>query len=155
MTSETEKIVVDKGSFKKQNRDRYEKRTGDVDVPELNEFLGLKEEQTAIVIVQQLELSDFLKVRGESFKQVNNLIEGIVSAVSSKKAVKDETMHVLDSIGIEASQMLDIVEIGLVDPKLARDQLIYLEKKFPFTITKMYNKIMELTSMGASLKKNS
>jgi len=158
MTEEKKKqkqVVVKAGAFKKVNRDKFEKRTGTVELPELNEFMGLKEGEVAVVKVQQIELSDVLKIRGEAFEQVTNLIDGIVSAASSRIKVRSEVRGIMEGIGTETGQMLDTIEAGILEPKLARDQLIYLEKKFPFTITKIYNKIMSLTNLGATVKKNS
>ena len=112
--TEVKRVTVDKGAFKKPNKDKFELRVSEVELPELNEFMGLENGDIAVVKVKQMELSDFLRIKGEAFGQVTNLIDGIVSAAASKFSVESEVKSILGGMGTEARQMIDTVEVGLI-----------------------------------------
>jgi hypothetical protein len=136
-------------------KNKIEIRKAEVELPELNEILGLADKETAIVIVRQLEMSEFLKIKIGTIDYAKNLVDGIVEAVSDKSKVKESVAEIWGEMAPESRERIDVVESGLVEPKLSRADIVYLSKMFPMVITKLYVKIIELTTQGASLKKNS
>ena len=132
-----------------------ELKTAEVELPELNEIMGLGDGETAIMIVRQLEFSELVKVKTSVMDYARNLVDGIVESVSDKAKVKESVAEIWGEMSPDTRERLDMVEIALVEPKMSRADIIYLSKMFPVAITKLYTKIVELTSGGATLKKSS
>ena len=147
--------VVVKAKKLESARSRLEPRKLEVEVPELNEVMGLGPNETAIVIVRQLEMSEILKIKVSTLDYARNLVDGIVEAVADRSQVKEAVTEIWGDLPPEARERIDVVESGLIDPKLSRADIIYLSKLFPMVITRLYSKIIDLTTQGASLKKNS
>ena len=153
---EKKKVVLKKTSFSGANRKKYELRKKEVEVPELNSLMGLKEDEVAVIVVRQLELPEMVEIRGETINYARNLAEGILEASYSSKEVKQEAEHALyKSLAPDARQMIDTLEVGIVEPKLTRDEILFISKMFASVVDRLFREIMTLTKGGASLKKNS
>lgn len=134
---------------------KYEPRTKTVDVPELNNLMGLEEGQNAVVVVRQCDLSELIKINQEGSDHIRNLLDGILEAAISKSDVTEEMKDALSSKGVEWNRRIDMVQTCLVEPKLTRAEVIKISELFPAVILRLFTSIMEITNRGADLKKNS
>jgi hypothetical protein len=149
-----EKVRMTKNSMIRKKD--FDLRTKEIEMPELNQFMGLKEGQVATMVVRQMTFEEVMKSQQDNFDMVRNLIEGIVEAATSKDTVKEEVEDILDkSVSPVTRQRMETIERCLVEPKLTYPEVNYLCKMFPTVGTKLYMGIMELTNQGADLKKNS
>ncbi|KKM63560.1 hypothetical protein LCGC14_1510210 [marine sediment metagenome] len=151
--AEAKEVVLTKDAFNK--KDIYELRTQVVKVPELNALMNLPPEQTATMIVQQLDLGGVLESRGERDDLVKNMIDGIVAASTKATEVEKEVKKVLKKESPDVQHRMSIISRGLKDPKLNDSDILFLVKKFPTTARKLVDVILMLTDKGADLKKNS
>jgi len=148
-----EEIIVTKTSFDK--RGEYAERTEKVRVPELNEMMGLVNDQVAVFEVQQLSLSTYLSARAEINDRVKNLVEGILAASVKKEEVEEEVKKAWKEKSPEVLYRIEIVLNGVKNPQLKRSDVIFLCDKFPMVINRLVERIIYLTEKGADLKKNS
>ena len=124
-------------------------------VPELNALMDLPPEQTATMLVQQLDLGGVLEARGERDDLMQNMIDGIVAASVKATDVEEEVKKMLKKQGPDIKHRMAIIVKGLKDPKLNDSDILFLIKKFPYVAIRLVDAILELTSKGADLKKNS
>jgi len=156
--SEEEKKEIQKVRLTKEKMIRkkdFDLRTQEVELPELNEFMELADGQTATMVVRQMTFEEVMKSQQDNFDMMRNLIEGIVEASASKRAVKEEVEDFLDkSVSPVTRQRMQAIENCLIDPKLSYTEVNYICKMFPTVGTKLYMTIVDLTNKGADLKKN-
>ncbi|KKN38797.1 hypothetical protein LCGC14_0749880 [marine sediment metagenome] len=146
-------VVLTKNAFNKKGI--YELRTQVVKVPELNALMDLPPEQTATMVVQQLDLGGVLESRGERDDLVRNMIDGIVAASVKATEVEEEAKKVLKKESPDVLHRIAIISRGLKDPKLNDSDILFLAKKFPTVARRLVDVILMLTDKGADLKKNS
>ena len=151
--AETKEVTLTKDAFNK--KDIYELRTQVVQVPELNALMELPPEQTATMLVQQLDLGGVLEARGERDDLMQNMIDGIVAASVKATEVEEEVKKILKKQGPDVKHRMSIIVKGLKDPKLKDSDILFLVKKFPYVAIRLVDAILALTSKGADLKKNS
>lgn len=149
---EKELVTLKKEQFK---RDMIVQREAEVEVPELNQLMGLTGKQVATVKVRQASLDDVIRFRLDSVSQIKNLMDGIVEAALDRETVSNEFKEALTRMNPETELRIDLVHTCLVEPKLNRSDIVFLSQMFPTVITRIYTKIMEITNSGADLKKNS
>ena len=148
------KKVITKTDFKRL--DKFEANIAPVEVPELKGLFGDDTtDDIPVIVVRQLTLSQYLERRIGSNNEVKNLMDGIVAAAANVGDVQEETLFALQQMSQEERYRIEIVAGGIVEPKLDRSEIIALSKKFPLIVMRLVDKILELTSKGASLKKNS
>ena len=151
---EPKRVTFDKKALIKGKKE-LELRKGEVEVPELNLMMGLKEGDMAIMLVRQMDFDELLRIQSDQLDFMRNLVEGVLEASSSKDAVKDEVDKALNRQSPITIQRIDTISECLIDPKLSRAEVIYICKMFPSVGMRLYTKIIELTNKGADLKKNS
>lgn len=153
--STSEEIV--KVPFKKESlkRENLEQRTAEVEVPELNKIMGLGSTEVAVVKVRQLTLDEVIKFKTETLSHIKNLLDGIVEASVDASSVASEMKDALKRMSPETEIRIDTVSVALIDPKLLRSDIVFLSNMFPLVISRIYNKIVEITNSGADIKKNS
>lgn len=154
---EPKKVVFDHKALSSANKNKWDIRTKDVPVPELNRMMGVDEEkgEMVIMVVRQMEFSELIESQQGQFDYLRNLVEGIMEAASNKEAVKREVQDAMDNKSVLGSQRIDVIEKCLVEPKLNRSEIVYIAKMFPSVALRLHNVIMDLTNRGADLKKNS
>lgn len=148
------KVTFDKKALSSANKNKIDFRKEEVRVPELNIMMGLKEDEVAVMVVRQMDFNELMKIQSDQFDFMRNLVEGIVEAAATKEGVKDEVERAFDSQSAISSQRIDTVYACLVEPKLSRQEVVYICKMFPSVGVRLYTAIMNLTNKGADLKKN-
>ena len=151
--AETKEVTLTKDAFNKTGI--YELRTQVVQVPELNALMNLPPEQTATMLVQQLDLGGVLEARGERDDLMQNMIDGIVAASVKATEVEKIVTKALKKQGPDVKHRMAIIIKGLKDPKLKDSDILFLVKKFPYVAIRLVDTILALTNKGADLKKNS
>ena len=151
--TDTKEMILTKDAFNK--KEIYELRTQVVQVPELNALMNLPPEQTATMIVQQLDLGSVLEARGERDDLVQNLIEGIVAASPKMTEVEKQVKDALKKESPDVQHRMALLMKGIKEPKLNKSDILFLVKKFPYVVNRLVDTIMMLTNKGADLKKNS
>jgi len=152
---ERKKVSFDKKALSSRNKSKIEERKAEVEVPELNILMGLGDDETAIMIVRQMYFEELIETQQNQVDFMRNLVEGVLEAAVSKNAVEKEVREALSIKSPQVGEKINVVEKCLVEPKLTRQEIIYIGKMFPTVILRLYNKIMNLTNRGADLKKNS
>ena len=152
--ADIEKVILTKDAFNR-NKGIYELRTQIVQVPELNALMDLPPEQTATMVVQQLDLGGVLEARGERDDLMQNMIDGIVAASVKATEVEKEVKKILKKEGPDVKHRIAIIVRGLRDPRLDDSDILFLVKQFPYVAIRLVDVILALTSEGADLKKNS
>jgi len=152
--TKTEKVVLTKNSFNKTSK--YKQREDDVEVPELNELMGLKKGQVAVIRIKQMDLSAFLSSRNEITNEVSNLVSGIIEAAKKDVgAVEDKVLEAWKKKSPDVKYRIEMVYSSLVEPKLNRSDVIWISEKFPLVLMRLANRITQLTELGGDVKKNS
>ena len=152
--TKTEKVVLTKNSFNKTSK--YKQREDDVEVPELNELMGLKKGQVAVIRIKQMDLSAFLSSRNEITNEVSNLVSGIIEAAKKDVgAVEDKVLEAWKKKSPDVKYRIEMVYSSLVEPKLNRSDVIWISEKFPLVLMRLANRIRQLTELGVDVKKNS
>ena len=152
--TKTEKVVLTKNSFNKTSK--YKQREDDVEVPELNELMGLKKGQVAVIRIKQMDLSAFLSSRNEITNEVSNLVSGIIEAAKKDVgAVEDKVLEAWKKKSPDVKYRIEMVHSSLVEPKLNRSDVIWISEKFPLVLMRLANRITQLTELGVDVKKNS
>jgi len=150
----TEKVVLTKNSFNKTSK--YKQREDDVEVPELNELMGLKKGQVAVIRIKQMDLNAFLSSRNEITNEVSNLVSGIIEAAKKDVgAVEDKVLEAWKKKSPDVKYRIEMVYSSLVEPKLNRSDVIWISEKFPLVLMRLANRITQLTELGGDVKKNS
>ncbi len=150
----TEEVVLTKESFNKKGK-LFKKRTGSVEVPELNPLMGLDDTQTAVVKIQQITLSAYLDIKGDITSFVQTMVDSVLSAAVAKGTIRDEILQYWDKMASEERYRVAVCEQGITDPKLNRSDIVFIAKMFPMVLMRISEEIMELTNKGGDLKKNS
>ena len=148
-----EKVALTKNAIDKA-RGSYEERTGIVEVPELNELMGLEDGQTATVKIRQLDLNTYMESQQQQVDMFRNLVEGIVEVAIDREIVADHVAQQLGKATPSTKHRIRILQEGVVEPKMKQSDLIFLSKMFPIVVSRLYNQIIELTKQGG-VKKNS
>lgn len=151
---ESKRVVFDKKALLR-GKNEFDLGQQEVEVPELNAMMQVAEGETTIMVVRQMTFDESTKMQSDHFDMMRNLVEGIVEASASKDAVKKETLDALDKQNLMTRRMIDTVAICLVEPKLTRQEVMYICKMYPTVATRLYGAIINLTNKGATLKKNS
>ena len=152
--TKTEKVILTKNSFNKTSK--YKQREDDVEVPELNELMGLKKGQVAVIRIKQMDLSAFLSSRNEITNEVSNLVSGIIEAAKKDVgAVEDKVLEAWKKKSPDVKYRIEMVYSSLVEPKLNRSDVIWISEKFPLVLMRLANRITQLTELGGDVKKNS
>ena len=151
--TDTKEVILTKDAFNKKGI--YELRTQVVQVPELNALMNLPPEQTATIIVQQLDLGGVLEARGERDDLVRNMIDGIVAASVKATEVEEQVKKVLKKQSPDVQHRISIIAKGIKEPQLNKSDILFLVEKFPTVARKLVDVILMLTDKGADLKKNS
>ena len=151
---EPEKVVLSKASFNKKGK--HSQREADVEVPELNELMGLKKGQIAIIRVKQMDLNVFLSSRNEITNEVSNLVAGIIEAAKKDAGtVESEVVEAWKAKSPDFKYRIEMVYKSLVEPKLNRSDVIWIAEMFPLVLMRLANTITKLTELGGDVKKNS
>jgi len=153
--SESKKVIFDKKALSSANKKKLTVRTSEVEVPELNEMMGLKEGEVTTIVVRQMHFDELIEMQQGQFNYMRNLVEGIVEASASKEAVKEEATLALDKKNPVTAQRLEIITTCILKPKLSYTDIVYIAKMFPSVPSRLYTIIINLTDKGADLKKNS
>lgn len=149
---EPKKVVINKSKLKSNFVKPAEK---EVPVPQLNKLMGLADGEIAIVKVRQLDLDEYLYCQNLTEDKMRNLMEGIVAAAEKMGEVVDEVLTAYKGLSLKSRYYIDLCLKGTVDPKLSRQDWIFLSKMFPLVVENIAGEIMMLTKGGADLKKNS
>lgn len=146
-------VRVDRATIDKV-RNQYKSRTQELEVPELNEVMGLKEGSVATIKIKQLDLNVYLEAQGQQLDLYRNLIEGIVEAAVDSDLVAETVKKTEKKPTPMTKHRLKILKAGIIEPKLKQSDLNFLSRIFPNVILRIYNAIIELTNAGG-IKKNS
>jgi hypothetical protein len=152
---ETKKISLQKKDFTKLKKN-CETSTAEVELPELAGLLDWGNGNIPTVKVRQMTLNEYLTTRGESLNFVRNLSDKLLEAQSNRYGLDEDLLKVLKGADPGSRERIEVVTECLVEPSnISRADIIWFSSHFPTAVMKIYNKIMELTSKGAGLKKNS
>jgi hypothetical protein len=149
---DVERVVIDPNQLKDASVEVAEK---EIEVPQLNQLMGLGEGEVAIVKIRQLELNEYLRCRSASEDKVRTLIEGVIAAAESVGELEEELVAVYKEINQQTKYYIDVCTIGVIEPKMLRSKWTFLAKRFPMVVEKIAVEIILLTKGGASVKKNS
>jgi len=135
------------------------KREEKVPCPELNDVFGAPQGQTVTFVVQQCDLSTYLKLQAERQGVTQTLITGLVKALEDQddKAVSDMFNKYYfggdKELSPQARFEIEICLSCVKEPKLKRIDWIRLADMFPWIVNRLSNKIIDLTIRGG-VKKN-
>lgn len=151
-----EEILFDKDKFDSLHNS-WVKRTVKVPVPELNEMMGLSDDQIIVIEVEQADLSTQLWARAEGGRRTIAEMAQIISDFLRGTATKEELIDLLKEetkLSPDADYQIRLCEKCIVSPKgIGRGELIWLSRYFPGVINRLANVILELSNAGA-VKKN-
>jgi hypothetical protein len=163
MTAETKpkkatpkkRVPLDKKLLTSVNKSKFDLRTMDVPCPELNELMGLGEDEITIIVVRQMEFEELIDIQHDQFNMMRNLVEGVVQASITKEGVEKALKDASKGKSAAFIQRIDTLEKCIVEPKLTRSEIIYIARMWPSVVMKLYQTVINLTDRGADLKKNS
>jgi len=127
----------------------------EIEVPELNKLMGLEDDEIAILKVRQLNLNEYLLCQQNIEDKMRNLVEGVIAAAEKRGEVQDEILASYKGLSPMAKYYVDVCSQGVIEPKMIKQDWIFLTKNFPMTIERIATRIIVLTQGGSGLKKNS
>jgi hypothetical protein len=140
----------------KRLKDHLVKRNEvEIDVPELNALMGLEDDEIATLKVRQLTLNEYLLCQQNIEDKMRNLVEGVIAAAEKRGEVQDEILASYKGLSPMAKYYVDVCSQGVVEPKMTKQDWIFLTKNFPMTVERIATRIIMLTQGGSGLKKNS
>lgn len=149
---EKKRVVIDKGKLKAHLVEMAEK---EIEIPQLNELMGLGDGEIAVVKIRQLDLTEYLSLQKESDERLTNLIDGIVAAAEKMGEVEDEILAAYKGLSNKGRYYVDICVKGVVEPPLKRPEWMFLARSYPLVVEQIAAQIILLTRGGATVKKNS
>lgn len=127
----------------------------EIEVPELNSLMGLEDDETAILKARQLNLNEYLLCQQNIEDKMRNLVEGVIAAAEKRGEVQDEILASYKGLSPMAKYYVDVCSLGIIEPKMIKQDWIFLTKNFPMTVERIATRIIVLTQGGSTLKKNS
>lgn len=146
------RVIVDKKKLKSNLVERAEK---EIEIPQLNELMGLDDGEVAVVKIRQLDLTEYLSLQRESDDRLNNLIDGIVAAAEKMGEIEDEILAAYKGLSAKGRYYVDCCVKGVVEPALKRPEWMFLARSYPLVVEQIAAQIVLLTRGGATVKKNS
>ncbi len=140
-------MSFDKAKFMKQG---FEQRTAKVEVPNLSFFF----EDSPVITVRGLTANEN-SIAKQSATQQKDLITIVKSLSNSEEKISNlkEILGLDGGTTIDISNRLNQLAMGSVDPNLEIDVCVKIAEYFPFDFYNLTNKIIELTGLGADVKK--
>lgn len=146
------RVVIDKKKLKENLVQRAEK---EIELPQLNQLMGLDDGEVAVVKIRQLDLDEYLTLQTDNDDKLRNIIDGVVAAAEKMGEVEDEILAAYKGLSPKGKYYVDICAKGVIDPALKRTDWMFLARSFPLVIETIAAEIILLTRGGASIKKNS
>lgn len=141
-------------------RGKVQKRQESVPCPELNEVFGAPEGKNVTFLVEQCNLSTYLRLQGERQGVSQVLVSGLLKALRAGNEEEVGRMlakHFFGGDGKELSPQakfeLELCQSCVLEPKISRSDWLWLSDMFPMSVNKLANKIVDLTLRGG-IKKN-
>jgi len=133
---------------------QFDRRTADVEVPELAVFF--EKDEKPVFTVQNLEAPEIAKVEvsGQTNDKMAGLIQHLFAGSEAEKIdALQELMGIHKDLEPAYIQCLTRVELGLSRPKLNRQAVIRLGKLSQDAFYRINRKIKELSGQGSELGK--
>jgi len=133
-------------------RAKFQPRIDEVHVPALKAFFD--GDSACIWRVRNLTGDELAKTMEASSRQKN--VDTIIKALSSQSAQIDEIRAALgigDDVSAELAKRLEQLVIASVDPVIEKSLAVKLAENYPIEFYQLTNKIIELTGLGADIKK--
>jgi len=139
---------------KKFDRAKFEDRTAEVRVNDLEEFFDDGDE--AVFIVRGLTGEELARCHEAADR--SKTIESVVQALSGtagqdKIEAMREMLGVSESVPDDLAKRLEQFAVGTVDPDLNHTQAVRFAETWPVEFYQITNKIMELTGQGRMVAK--
>lgn len=149
---EKKRVVIDKKKLQSGLVQRAEK---EIELPQLNQLMGLDDGEVAVVKIRQLDLDEYLALQTENDDKLRNIIDGVVAAAEKLGEVEDEILAAYKGLSPKGRYYVDICMKGVLDPALKRTDWMFLARSFPVVVETIAAEIIMLTRGGANVKKNS
>jgi len=133
-------------------RAKFQPRTAEVPVPALQVFFP--DDAPAVWTVRNLTGDELAKSMEATNRQKG--IDTIIQALATQSEQIDEiraSLGIGDDVATELVKRLEQLVIASVDPAIDKPLAVKLSENFPVEFYQLTNKIVELTGLGADLKK--
>lgn len=134
---------------------KVERVEEEVEVPELNKLMGLDDGQMAIIKIRQLDLDEHLSCQMDADDRVTNVVEGAIAAAASRGEFEEELLSIYKELSPKTQFYIDLCQKGVLEPKLTRNNWVFLCKNYPLIVERIAARIVLLTRGGSDVKKNS
>lgn len=133
-------------------RAKFQSRTAEVPVPGLAPFFN--GDAPPVWVVRNLTGDELAKSMESSVRQKS--IDTVIKALSNQSAQIDAIRAALgigDDVSVELAKRLEQLVIASVEPVIDKPLAVKLAENYPVEFYQLTNKIVELTGLGADLKK--
>ncbi len=133
-------------------RAKFQPRLAEVPVPNLAAFFT--DDTPQVWTVRNLTGDELAKSMESSVRQKS--IDTIIKALSSQSAQVDEiraSLGIGDDVSVELVKRLEQLVMASVNPVVDKLLAVKLAENYPVEFYQLTNKIVELTGLGADLKK--
>jgi len=133
-------------------RAKFQPRTAEVPVPALQAFFP--DGAPAVWTVRNLTGDELAKSMEATNRQKS--IDTIIQALATQSEQIDEiraSLGIGDDVATELIKRLEQLVIASVDPAIDKPLAVKLAENYPVEFYQLTNKIIELTGLGADLKK--
>jgi len=133
-------------------RAKFQPRIDEVHVPGLKAFFD--NDDAWIWRVRNLTGDELAKSMEASARQKG--IDTIIKALANQSAQIDEiraSLGIGDDVSVELAKRLEQLVIASVQPVIDKPVAVKLAENYPIEFYQLTNKIIELTGLGADLKK--
>lgn len=138
----------------KFNNSPLEKRTDNLEVPELKEFFD--DDENPVWIVRALSGSEIARAQesGDRSKMIGTIVDAMSAGTAKDKqeAVK-KIFGVGDDVPDEIAKRIQHLMYGSVSPVIDRTASVRIFEFYPINGFQLTNRILELTGEGAELGK--
>ncbi len=133
-------------------RAKFQPRTAEVSVPGLAAFFP--EETTPVWTVRNMTGDELAKSMEATARQKD--MDTLIKALANQSAQIDEiraSLGIGDDVAVELAKRLEQLVMASVDPVIDKPLAVKLAENYPIEFYQLTNKIIELTGLGADLKK--